>query len=357
MAMRARILVALAAALTAVYIVLPASAAAEAIRVVAPAIGIGAVWVGMATHQPRRVLAWVLVAVSLGLLASRATGLGAALLRRVGHVPVGRRCVPPRVGDRCWSSRWRCWGRTRRPTKTRSVRSRQPSSASPSGSASGSRSSSPTLPTGASRSVTGSGRCSFRWSMRWRSRSRSAPRRRTGSVSRRRCCSQSGVGLLLLSDVARGIAELRGSLGAGGLFAALSIAPPIVIGAAALDPTMTHRNRPAETAPLLGFGRVVWLSVAALTPLTVLLTLESDRPRHAGDADDRCRLCRGGRRARVDAHVATRRHRARTHRTQGPGSIGGDGRALQRCRAARRRRRRDELCEPWSGEHARPPAE
>ncbi len=64
-----------------------------------------------------------------------------------------------------------------------------------------------------------------------------------------------------------------GSLEAGSLSAALSIAPPLLIGAAALDPTMTHRNRPAESAPLLGFGRVVWLSVAALTPLTILLTL------------------------------------------------------------------------------------
>ena len=82
-----------------------------------------------------------------------------------------------------------------------------------------------------------------------------------------------GVAWLLVSDVARGIAELRGSLGAGGVIAALAIAPPIIIGAAALDPTMTHRNRPQETAPILGLGRVVWLSVAALTPLTVLLTL------------------------------------------------------------------------------------
>ncbi|HSP28290.1 MAG TPA: EAL domain-containing protein, partial [Ilumatobacteraceae bacterium] len=82
-----------------------------------------------------------------------------------------------------------------------------------------------------------------------------------------------GVALLLMSDVARSIAELRGSMEAGGLVAALAIAPPLVVGAAALDPTMTHRNRLTEGAPLLGFGRVVGLSVAALTPLTVLLTL------------------------------------------------------------------------------------
>jgi diguanylate cyclase (GGDEF)-like protein/PAS domain S-box-containing protein len=82
-----------------------------------------------------------------------------------------------------------------------------------------------------------------------------------------------GVGLFLVSDVARSIAELRGTMGAGGLVAALSIAPSLIVGAAALDATMTHRNRMTEPTPLLGFGRVVWLSVAALTPLTVLLTL------------------------------------------------------------------------------------
>ena len=62
-------------------------------------------------------------------------------------------------------------------------------------------------------------------------------------------------------------------MGAGGIIGALAIAPPLIIGAAALDPTMAHRNRCTETTPMLGFGRVVWLSVAALTPLTVLLTL------------------------------------------------------------------------------------
>ena len=36
---------------------------------------------------------------------------------------------------------------------------------------------------------------------------------------------------------------------------------------------MTQMNRAIEVGPVFGFGRVVWLSVAALTPLTVLLSL------------------------------------------------------------------------------------
>ncbi len=82
-----------------------------------------------------------------------------------------------------------------------------------------------------------------------------------------------GVGLLLLSDVLRGIAELRDSFGPGGIVAVIVIPASLVIGAAALDPAMASMNQVLEARPVFGFGRVVWLSVAALTPLTVLLTL------------------------------------------------------------------------------------
>ena len=272
MAMRARILVALAAALTAVYIVLPASAAAEAIRVVAPAIGIGAVWVGMATHQPRRVPAWVLVAVSLGLLsvgqlvwarlffagsdtfpsAGDAFHLVSAIALVIALAMLGQDSSPDEdslgpietaivgiaVGLGVWLAVVEPYLADR-------------------GLAFGDRVWAVLVPLVDALALA----IAFRTAAQNRFR---LPATVMLAV---------GVCLLLLSDVARGIAELRGSLEAGGLFAALSIAPPIVIGAAALDPTMTHRNRPAETAPLLGFGRVVWLSVAALTPLTVLLTL------------------------------------------------------------------------------------
>ncbi|HUS44322.1 MAG TPA: EAL domain-containing protein [Ilumatobacteraceae bacterium] len=271
-AMRARILVAVAAAFTAVYLVLPANAAAEAIRVVSPAIGVGAIWVGIAAHQPRRVLAWVLMAVSLGLLAvsqlvwarlffggsetfpsaSDAFHLISAILLVVALGMLGQDSSPDEdslgpietaivgiaVGLGVWLAVVEPYLADR-------------------GLAFGDRVWAVLVPLINALAL--------------------AIAFRTAAQNRFRVPATTllaiGVGLLLLSDVARGIAELRGSLGAGGFIAALAIAPPMIIGAAALDPTMTHRNRPQETAPLLGFGRVVWLSVAALTPLTVLLTL------------------------------------------------------------------------------------
>ena len=272
MAMRARILVAVAAALTAVYFVLPENAAAEAIRVVAPAIGVGAVWVGIAAHQPRRVLAWVLVAVSLGLLviaqllwarlyfggsdtfpsAADAFHLVSAIMLVVALAMLGQDASPDEdslgpietaivgiaVGLGVWLAVVEPYLADR-------------------GLAFGDRVWAVLVPLIDALAL--------------------AIALRTAIQNRFRVPATTllaiGVAWLLVSDVARGIAELRGSLGAGGVIAALAIAPPIIIGAAALDPTMTHRNRPQETAPILGLGRVVWLSVAALTPLTVLLTL------------------------------------------------------------------------------------
>jgi diguanylate cyclase (GGDEF)-like protein/PAS domain S-box-containing protein len=272
MAMRARILIALAAALSALYVVLPESAPVEAIRVVAPAIGVGAVWVGVAAHQPRRVLAWSLVAVSLGLLAVAqliwarlyfaesvtfpsigdalhlvSAGVLVIALGMLGQDsspdedslgPIETAIVGVAVGLGVWLAVVEPYLADR-------------------GLAFGDRVWAVLVPMVEALALA----IAFRTAAQNRFR---VPATVLVAV---------GVGLLLLSDVARGIAELNGSMGAGGFVAALAVAPPLVIGAAALDPTMTHRNRPTETAPLLGFGRVVWLSVAALTPLTVLLTL------------------------------------------------------------------------------------
>ena len=82
-----------------------------------------------------------------------------------------------------------------------------------------------------------------------------------------------GVALLVVADVLRTVEELRDDYGAGSFVAALIIPASLFIGAAALDPTMTQMNRAVEVGPVFGLGRVVWLSVAALTPLTVLLSL------------------------------------------------------------------------------------
>jgi diguanylate cyclase (GGDEF)-like protein/PAS domain S-box-containing protein len=270
--MRARILVAAAAALTVIYFVLPAGQLAEIIRVTTPVIGVGAVLVGIVLHRPRRVLAWVLVAVSLGLLAIAqliwawlhfggsdtfpsvvdALHLASAVVLVVALVMLGRDVSPhedslgpietaivaiaiglgvwlvvvePYLADRGLEFGDRVWAVL--------------------------------IPMVDALAL--------------------AIAFRTAAQSRFRVPATAllamGVGLFLVSDVARSIVELRGTMGAGGLVAALSIAPSLIVGAAALDATMTHRNRMTEPTPLLGFGRVVWLSVAALTPLTVLLTL------------------------------------------------------------------------------------
>ena len=269
-AMRVRVVVAAAVALTAAYFALPASAAAETIRVVAPAIGVGAVLLGIATHRPRRVLAWALVAGSLGCLAigqliwarlafggsttfpsaSDAAHLVSAALLVIGLTMHGQDSAPDddslgsietaivgiAVGLGVWLAVVEPYLADR-------------------GLAFGDRVWAVLVPMLDALAL--------------------AIAFRTAAQSRFRLPATVllavGTGLLLVSDVARSIAELRDTMVAGGLIAALSIAPPMLIGAAALDATMRHRNRPTETARMLGFGRVVWLSVAALTPLTVLL--------------------------------------------------------------------------------------
>ena len=83
----------------------------------------------------------------------------------------------------------------------------------------------------------------------------------------------SGVGLLLLSDVVRGIAELRDSFGAGRHRGGDRDTGLARRRRRRSRPAMASMNQVFEARPVFGFGRVVWLSVAALTPLTVLLTL------------------------------------------------------------------------------------
>jgi diguanylate cyclase (GGDEF)-like protein/PAS domain S-box-containing protein len=272
MAVRSRILVAAAAALTAVYLALPEGTAAESIRVVAPAVGVGAVLLGIAAHQPRRVLSWALLAGSLGVLTvaqliwARLHFGGSETFPSVGDAlhlvsaavlvialatlgqdsspdedslgPIETAIVGIAVGLGVWLAVVEPYLTDR-------------------GLAFGDRVWAVLIPMVDALALA----IAFRMAAQNRFR---VPATALLAL---------GTALLLVSDVARSIAELRGSMGAGGVVAALAIAPPLVLGAAALDPTMTHRNRMTDGAPLLGFGRVVWLSVAALTPLTVLLTL------------------------------------------------------------------------------------
>jgi len=272
MAGRSRAVIAAAIALTIVYFVLPAGRVPELIRVLAPAGGAVGVVQGVRIHRPQRVFAWSLVAVSLGSLAiaqlawaglhfadsttfpsvSDAFHLASAAVLVVGLVLLGRDASPDEdtlgpsetaivgiaVGLGVWLAVVEPYLADR-------------------GLAFGDRVWAVLVPMLDALAV--------------------AIAIRTAAQNRFQVPATVllaiGASLLLLSDVARSIAELRGGLGAGGIIAGLSVAPGLVIGAAALDPTMTHRNRPAEWTPVAGFGRVVWLSVAALTPLTVMLTL------------------------------------------------------------------------------------
>lgn len=81
-----------------------------------------------------------------------------------------------------------------------------------------------------------------------------------------------GLVTMLAADVMNSVGALSDRFGPGGAVSALAIAAPVLMGAGALEPTMARRNRPAGSQSA-GFGRVIGLSVAALTPLTVLFAL------------------------------------------------------------------------------------
>lgn len=270
-AVRARALVVVAVALAIVYLVLPPSEAADAIRAVAPAVGAGAILIGVERFRPRQSLPWMVLAMSLcaqaaahiswsvlyfrgdetfpsisdgfHLLGAIALVVALALLSRsepaddsIGAIEttivaiaaglgVWLAVVEPYLADGSMPFGDRVWGVLV-----------------------------PMLEVVALALAV---------------RIAVETRFRTASP----VLLAAGVGLLLISDVARGISELREQFGPGGWIAVLAIPGPLLIGAAALDPTMAARNREQETPAMLGVGRVVWLSVAALTPLTVLVSL------------------------------------------------------------------------------------
>lgn len=82
-----------------------------------------------------------------------------------------------------------------------------------------------------------------------------------------------GLGVQLVADVLRGTQQLSGGFASGGLVAGLGVAAPLVIGAGALHPSISNRDRLLSRSAALGVGRTVWLSVAVLTPMTILLAL------------------------------------------------------------------------------------
>ena len=83
----------------------------------------------------------------------------------------------------------------------------------------------------------------------------------------------AAVGTQTVADVLRGLLELSDEFGPGSLVGGLGVAAPLIAAAAvsdrsmSVDPDASHH----DVAP--SFGRTVGLSVAVLTPLTVLLAL------------------------------------------------------------------------------------
>ncbi|HYN34950.1 MAG TPA: bifunctional diguanylate cyclase/phosphodiesterase [Ilumatobacteraceae bacterium] len=272
MSSRSRALVGLAAVLTVVYLVAPSSGVAEVIRVASPAIAVGAILFGIAGFQPTPKRPWELIALSMGLLAganavwaalffrgddtfpsaSDALHLASALALVAGLSGLSRvsgadndglggievaivgiavglgvwlAVIEPyltdgdvAVGERVWAVLVPMLGAVAFAMASRMAIQSQV------------RSAAPTL-------------------------------------------MLIGVALLVVADVLRTVVELSGDYGAGSVVAALVIPASLLIGAAALDPTMTQMKGSRAAGPVFGLGRVVWLSVAALTPLTVLLSL------------------------------------------------------------------------------------
>ena len=272
MSSRSRALIVLAGVLTAVYLIAGPSPLMEALRVVAPAIAVGAILIGVAAFQPPRTVPWWLIAGSMGMLAvadlawstlyfgdgdtfpsvSDAAHLGSAVLLLIGlwmlasergsdadglgtieiaivgiaaGLGVWLAVVEPYLADGQIGVADRVWAVL----------------------------------------VPMLGALSVAMAIRMAIQSQFQTPAPT--------LMMIGVGLALLADVLRGIAELRESFGPGGIVAVIVIPASLVVGAAALDPTMARMNQVLDARPVFGFGRVVWLSVAALTPLTVLLTL------------------------------------------------------------------------------------
>ncbi len=252
------------------YLVLPPGAAAETLRVLAPAIGVGAILIGVAANEPRRsggwsmfVVAFVMEAIgaliwstrhfagdvtypsvielfravaALFLLAgvvrmsrddqgeSDAFGtIETAIVAIASGVGVWLLVIEPYVSERSLAFGQKAWAIL--------------------------------IPLIGALSLA----VGVRFAAQSRFRERS-PR-----------LIAIGLGVTVLADALRSFFELRERYGPGGFVAALTILAPLLLAAAALDESMAPRNRPVVEAA--GFGRVVGLSVAALTPLTVLFAL------------------------------------------------------------------------------------
>lgn len=269
---RSTALLALAVVLAMVYFVLPAGTGVELIRVVAPAVAFGAILVGIAKEQPESKLPWALMALSMALLAaahlawsslffgegvtfpSIADGLhvASASTMAASAYLLGRRGAPEHdsfgffegaiVGIAVGVGVWLIVVEPALSDSAIGLTDMVWAAAAPSIGA-----------IAFAASFRTAAHSSFRYF---------AP-----------VAIVLGIGLQTMADALRGILELREDFVAGGFVASLGLAAPLIIASSALDSSMAQRKIEASQAFTVSVGRTIGLSVAVLTPMTVLLAL------------------------------------------------------------------------------------
>lgn len=265
-------LLALTALMAAVYIVAPAGALVESIRVAAPVIAVGVVLFGVASHRPSRRAIWILIAVALGFLV-------------VAHTVWATLAFDSDVTFPTWADALRVGFWLITVVALLGLSAQPRSENDPFGGyeigiiaiavgvavwlvVAEPYLSDPDLGFAVTAWAAGVplvGALAF------------AAALRSAMMSGFRSFSPvvllCGVGVQLVADVMRGIQEINDDFGPGGVIAGLGVIAPLVIATAALDPSMASENRSAAPSSALGAGRTVGLTVAVFTPMAVLMAL------------------------------------------------------------------------------------
>ncbi|MFK7918348.1 MAG: putative bifunctional diguanylate cyclase/phosphodiesterase [Ilumatobacter sp.] len=266
------LLLGLAVALALAYVLAPASNGLESLRVVSPVIAIGAVLLGMVSHRPARSGAWALVAVALGVLVGAHT-VWASLSS-------GDAVSFPTLADGLHAGFWfvMFFAMLMLSWQTRSdndafggfeigiiaiavgvgvwlvVAEPYLSDRDLGFSATAWAAAAPLIGGLAfAAAVRGAAAGAFR---------QFSP-----------VMLMAGIALQLIADVVRGAQQIQGEFEAGGVVAGLGVAAPLVLASAALDRSMAPDQRISTPNAALGVERTIGLSVAVLTPLTVLVAL------------------------------------------------------------------------------------
>ncbi len=248
--------------MTAAYVAAPESPGLEAFLVLAPIIGIGAILFGLARHRPDTTTPWAMIAFALGSLAGAQVmsfpsladafhgGFWALLV--ASTVSMIRDVTPKRdasggseIGIVAVAVAVGVWLIVVEPELSGSHASLAA-----------------TMWAGVIPLVGG---------LTFAAAVRLAATRGFGEYSS--VALMAGIALQTVADVLRGTQAVAGESSVGGVAAGLAVFAPLVIASAALDPTMAASRPAAASSPELVVARKIGLSVAVLTPLTVLLAL------------------------------------------------------------------------------------